>query len=407
MHRLQGRARGSFVRGAAIALLSGALLPLAWAVAPPAATATGPCWENVRSDVDGGGPDVVLGLPSYDLPGKADAGAIVVYSGVAARGSSSPRPPVARTLLTADHFPGLTARAGARFGTSPVVWNDGPEDADRCADLLVGAPGEPVGAHPRAGRVHLLHGGPSGLDRVLRSFDEASLGVSGGAQTGAGFGSAVAAETSSTIVVGVPGRDVAGAADAGRVVRLDYLADTDPEVSVVEQGRSGAGSPEPGDRFGEVVHVFGTGEGPVAIVGVPGEDVGADVDAGAVAAMPRTGPLSMVTQDSPGAAGAAEAGDGYGSAVDSYCTFIVDHPSCIVAIGVPGEDVGGARNAGLVAFAAVDLFLPGRPVAPIRGWGSNVTQDSPGVPGAVEAGDAFGSGVATAEFGTDGGRHAR
>ena len=149
---------------------------------------------------------------------------------------------------------------------------------------------------------------------------------------GAGFGSAVAAETSSTIVVGAPGRDVAGAADAGRVVRLDYLSDTTPVVSAVEQGRGGF-SPESGDRFGEVVHVFGTGEGAVAIIGVPGEDVGTQVDAGAVAAMPRTGPLSMVTQDSPGAAGAAEAGDGYGSAVDSYCTFIVDHPSCIVAIG--------------------------------------------------------------------------
>ena len=44
------------------------------AVAPPA------CWEDVPADVDGGGPDVAIGMPSYDLPGKPDAGAIVVFS---------------------------------------------------------------------------------------------------------------------------------------------------------------------------------------------------------------------------------------------------------------------------------------------------------------------------------------
>lgn len=70
-------------------------------------------------------------------------------------------------------------------------------------------------------------------------------------------------------------------------------------------------------------------------IGVPGRDL-----AGAVGSMPLNGPLSMVSQDSPGAIGAAEAGDRYGAALDSYCTFIVDHPTCIVTVGVPGEDLG-------------------------------------------------------------------
>lgn len=49
-----------------------------------------------------------------------------------------------------------------------------------------------------------------------------------------------------------------------------------------------------------------------------------------------------------------------------------------------------------MSFAAVDHFLPGQIVAPIRGLGVAVDQGSPGVPGTVEAGDAYGAGVAEA-----------
>ena len=72
-----------------------------------AAAATPSCWDDVPTDLDGGGPDVVVGLPSYDLPGKPDAGAIVVFSNVAAKAAADPRSPSARTLLTADDLDGL------------------------------------------------------------------------------------------------------------------------------------------------------------------------------------------------------------------------------------------------------------------------------------------------------------
>lgn len=47
---------------------------------PATARAAAPaeCSSEVHADIDGGGPDVVVGLPSYDLPGKPDASAIVV-----------------------------------------------------------------------------------------------------------------------------------------------------------------------------------------------------------------------------------------------------------------------------------------------------------------------------------------
>ena len=127
--------------------------------------------------------------------------------------------------------------------------------------------------------------------------------------------------SSSIIAIGAPGRDIGAATDAGRIVTWDYEVVTDaaPIVSVVQQGGAGAGSPESGDRFGEVLDVFGSGEGPILMVGVPHEDVGNQVDAGAVALkMVKEGALSIVTQDSPGAGGVAEAGDRYGTSIDIY-----------------------------------------------------------------------------------------
>ena len=147
----------------------------------PASAAVPPCWEEVITDFDGGGPDVVVGLPSYDLPGKPDAGAIAVFSNVGVTGENNPKAPSARTLLTADDFDGLTSQAGARFGSSVVVWLDSGsfDDTDDCADLLVGAPGQTVDDKVGAGQVYRLAGEPGGLTGVLDVYDEANLDGTG------------------------------------------------------------------------------------------------------------------------------------------------------------------------------------------------------------------------------------
>lgn len=372
-------------------------------VAGPAGAASEACWDDVRSDVDGGGPDAVLGLPSYDLPGKPDAGAIVVYSNVAAAGEADPSAPQARRLMTAEDFPGLSSQAGARFGSSVVVWQDSgsADDADDCADLLVGAPGQTVAGQAGAGQVFMLTGTTDGLAGVRRTFDESTLSGTGGAQAGAGFGASIAVETLNLIAIGAPGRDVGGVVDAGRVVRLDYTISDEPDVLVVQQGTSGAGSPEPNDRFGEVLALMPTGEGPVLFIGIPHEDVGSRVDAGAVGMMPRSGPLSLVTQDSAGAGDTAEAGDLYGSAVSSYATFTT-HALGVVVVGVPGEDVAGKADAGMVSFASFYMFVTAEdPISPIAGQPRTLTQDSPGIRGAAETGDRYGSAVLTGEFGSE------
>jgi hypothetical protein len=359
----------------------------------------------VPTDLDGGGPDVVVGMPSYDLPGKADAGAVVIFSNVAAQGEADPKAPTGRRLLTADDFTGAASQAGARFGATVAAVSHPYDDPNRCADLLIGAPGLTVAGKAAAGQVYRVRGNSGGPTRVTEVWNEAVLPGAGPVQAGANFGAGLAALSSATIAIGAPGRDIGSATDAGRVVRLDYLLDPEPEVAFVQQGGDGAGVPETGDRFGEVLDLMSTFAGTLVFVGVPGEDVGSESDAGAVALHPLQGELSIVTQDSAGAGGAAEAGDRYGGALDTYDTFVTDHPVAMVAIGVPGEDLPGAANAGMVSFAAVDLQAEDDPpVAPIEGRGPTLSQDSDGVPGAVEAGDRFGSSVLAGEFGSDAGR---
>ncbi len=387
-----------------IAALALGPLVAAGAVTQPAAAASTPCWPDALSDVDGGGPDAIVGMPSYDLPGKPDAGAIVVYSNVGAANTNTPKAPAARRLLTADDFDGLAAQAGARFGASVLVWGRELGDPDNCADLLVGAPGQNVAGKASAGRAYFLHGSPDGLGGVRGTFDEATLPNTGGAEAGAQFGAAMAAQSSGILVIGAPGADRGSVVDAGEVVVLDYSSpDPAPAVSVLVQGLSGAGLPEVGDRFGEALEVIATGGGDVIVVGVPHEDVGSKVDAGAVAYFPPGGPLSMVTQDSPGAGGVAEAGDRYGADLDVYGRFTT-HPVGQVVIGVPGEDVGSRQDAGAIAFASFDFDLEAAPdFDPIVGNALVLTQDSAGIPGSVETGDAFGASIVTAELGNDDG----
>ena len=146
------------------------------------------------------------------------------------------------------------------------------------------------------------------------------------------------------------------------------------------------------------------GTDPCCCSGFPHEDVGTKVDAGAVGLLPPSGRLTMVTQDSAGAGGAAEAGDRYGAALNLYVTFTT-HPVGVVAVGIPGEDVGSSKDAGAVGFASFDFYItPEEGVEDLAGRSRMLTQDSAGIPGAVEAGDGFGSAVVTGEFGADNGQ---
>ena len=88
-----------------------------------------------------------------------------------------------------------------------------------------------------------------------------------------------------------------------------------------------------------------------------------------------SGAVRAVDQGSPGMAGSVEPADQFGAAV----TSMRYGSSTAYLVGVPGEDVGRVRDAGMV-----------QTIGNGKGW----TQGTSGVPGTVEAGDRMGASLA-------------
>ncbi|MBK3564872.1 S8 family serine peptidase [Streptomyces sp. MBT62] len=244
-------------------------------------------------------PYLIIGVPGEDIDGKADTGAVFYLRGT-----------VNRTLIQGSSGVAGTLEAGDKFGSSVTA---SPEY------VAVGIPGEGLVAFPgpnatevTAGQVdvmsHELNG--SGVPAHVGSVDEVSPAVSGDAEAGDQFGASVSAtqalfvqgfpwpRRATYIAIGVPGEDItyggAVKADAGRavVVRVEKIAS--PVISEINSGYDQGpdditGAPEAGDRMGAQVSVVNrdpgttaTDAGLVMAVGLPGEDIGTVVDAGAV-----------------------------------------------------------------------------------------------------------------------------
>ncbi|HEX8343808.1 MAG TPA: hypothetical protein VF657_03555 [Actinoplanes sp.] len=246
-------------------------------------------------------------------------------------------------------------------------------DGDRCGDVVVADPDADVGGVSRAGRLTVVYGGESGARPVLI---QGSAGVGDLAEPGDRFGAVVRATRIDSdgyddLVVAVPSESVGGADDAG-VVHVIFGSDQGLGGGrggmILRQGAYGIpGAPEAGDGFGASIAVNTTdSEGsasPAIAYGVPGEDLGSVSDAGLaglVAFDATTGDVALtrdISQNSPGISGQAEPGDRFGGAVEVFrgpggfgCSSGPALGYTLVA-GVPGEDLGSIRDAGLVHVA--------------------------------------------------------
>ena len=214
-------------------------------------------------------------------------------------------------------------------------------DNDGFADLAIGVAGENLGAVGNGGAVNVLYGRATGLTGAgSQLFTQDSSGVPGVAEPGDSFGDAVA------------------------------VGDFD------------------GDGFADLA------------VGVSLEDVGVVVDAGAVNVLYGTvGGLTgagsqLFTQDSPGVGSSAETEDNFG-AVLAAGNFDGDRFADLT-VGIWRENVGAIANGGAAHV------LRGT-AAGLTGHGSQfLTQDSSGVPGAVERDDEFGFAVGAGDVDSDG-----
>ena len=109
-------------------------------------------------------------------------------------------------------------------------------------------------------------------------------------------------------------------------------------------------------------------------------------------------PPALVNQGNPNVGTGMEADDKFGVALatgDFNGDGLAD-----VAVGNPTESIGAKQSAGIVSI------MYGQRTAPylhlIPGALDRLTQDTPDIPGTVEAGDLFGASLATGDFNADG-----
>lgn len=286
-------------------------------------------------------------------------------------------------------------------------------DGDGYEDLAVGAPGDSVRGEGSAGAVNVLYGSRGGLREARdEQFTKARPGlgvVSAGARFGAGLATGdIDDDGYADLAVGAPGEGVPGqpATSAGGVVTVLYGSPgglrARPAVGTWTQDSPGVpGIAEIGDGFGETLAMGdfdGDGRADLA-VGVPGEAVAAQANAGAVNVLYGRGDglgaagSDLWTQATPGMEGLAGHDHRFGAALAAGDLSANGRDD--LAIGIPGAAISGHVRAGAVSV------LYGR-TGGLSAVDDLWSQDARGIKGVAADDDRFGAAVAIGDFDDDG-----
>ncbi|MFF1447868.1 FG-GAP-like repeat-containing protein [Streptomyces sp. NPDC058274] len=412
------------------ALLAAGITPLA--IAAPSAAAAAKLSDDFNGD---GYRDLVVGAPEATVSGKEYAGAVTVLYGAAAGPGKGKKQLISQATAGVEG----AAEANDEFGRSVA---SADLDADGYADLLVGAPYEDVTGAKNRGGVTVLWGGAQGLKG---SAALPTAGPSAGA-TGCVFGVGLSAvnpkaaagravvsvagwcatrrltgpftrsgkPATNSLEMSTPSADDTLLGDLNGDGRADYVDITvglsdHPDGGVYVNPVDGSEDemlPTDGDNA-TIGDVNGDGFGDL-VIGDPADDVidgtpreGTGHKGGQIAVWlgsaqgitPAGAPL-LLHQDTPGVPGAAEPNDSFGS--DVSVADVNGDGYGDIAVGVPGEKLGSAREAGSV------ILVPGGPTGPTGAGSRSISQSSSGVPGTTEHGDRFGSTVRLADLTKDG-----
>jgi hypothetical protein len=269
--------------------------------------------------------DLAIGAPFEDVGSVFDAGAINVLYGSAADLS-----------VTGDQvfFQGGGGIAGVAepsdfFGATLAGGDFNNDSAD---DLAIGAPFEDVGSALDAGAINVLYGSAAKLNATgNQQFFQGGGGVIGVAEDGDNFGFALGVGDFNNngfddLAVGAISEDIGAIQDAGAV---NVLYGSTARLTATGnqqffQGSGGlVGTVEEGDFVGAALATGDYNNDTFAdlAVGVPFEDIGSILDAGAVDTLNgSTGTLTTTGaqqffQGSGGVPGTAEEGDTFGSSL--------------------------------------------------------------------------------------------
>lgn len=355
--------------------------------------------------------DLVVGIPGETVNSAVGAGAVVVIYGAAAGLSSA-----GNQLWTQDTSGILDfAEALDHFGASLAV---GDFNGDGVDDLAIGAhledyarnnpiPGEDAGA------VHIIYGAAGiGLTSANNQFwNLDSSGIIGQADGGEEFGFAFASgdfnnDGRDDLAIGAPGEVVNTMLDAGAVTVI-YGSETGLASSgnqLWNQDSSGIlDVAHQADSFGAALAAgdFDQDGRDDLAVGIPGEDVDAAVDAGAVAVIygSESGLSSLRnqfwSQNSPDILEVAELGDSFGASVQA--ADFNNNGSDDLAIGVPGESFDTLDRTGAVNIIYGQVTT-GLTSAGNQRWNENLF----GSKLSVAVNDLFGSTLGVGDFNGDG-----